>query len=105
MTIKGYLILALCAALALSIWCVFTLLAENAQTKQNLAINQATTTLINKSLVLNAGALAKREIEVEQLTQDKQDLLGELDELYSMDREAGTWAATPIPDSILSRLR
>lgn len=103
--IKNIAILIACLTACVYIAHTINLAAEKKQLEQELAISQATSAMLSNSLAFNISALTNREITVSQLTEDKQNLLGELDELYSLDREARTWAATIIPNNVLTRLR
>jgi len=84
---------------------VQSLKAANNTLTTDLQQSLANTEVLEASLMANTAALQVREIEVAKLTQQTNEILEGLDEVYKTDKVASDWASTELPASVLRLLK
>jgi len=84
---------------------VQSLKAANNTLTTDLQQSLANTEVLEASLMANTAALQVREMEVAKLTQQTNEILEGLDEVYKTDKVASDWASTELPASVLRLLK
>lgn len=79
--------------------------AEKGAVMAELAASNSRNRGLEAELKSNRLALATHEAEKNRLSQEKEALISELEQLYNEDAACGEWAATDLPGSVLKRLR